>query len=106
MTYHFKEIKVKKVKTPIPQGMISLTEAAGVIGKPYGYLYFSMIFWIPILEILVINGHRYCSLQRVECVRELIGTGHTPSFKYNGATAKNAHTLESITEFGVMWIKK
>jgi len=97
---------MRKAKTPIPQGMISLTEASEIMGKPYSYLYSSMIFWIPLLEILTFNGHRYCSYDRVVETRILLDGGYIPSFKYKSIVkTKTVHTLNSITQFGIMWVK-
>lgn len=86
--------------------MIKLTEAANILGKPYGYLYFNIRNWVPVIDLRYIDGHYYCNKRLVLIVKEMLDSGYAPAWKCRGG--KKAHSMlsnpDNINKIGVLWI--
>ena len=86
--------------------MIKLTEAAKIIGKPYGYLYFSIKLWVPVIDMRYIDGHYWCNEERVQQVKEMLDRGYAPAWKCGnkGKITDLLSNPDNITDNGVLWI--
>ena len=95
------------MRNPLNGNYIKLTEAAKMLGKPYGYLYFNYKNWAPVLGIIYDKGHYYCDKEKVQDVADVIKDGYVPAWKYreNISPAELLSMQDNTILFGVLWIK-